>query len=101
MGESTVWTSEKIISDVLGCAPDMQIGGETQGWRLSRWRGVRDAYMGALVGALQAYVLRGQTAAPSGDIPVADVCAYRLHQAVGAVGVTPSEDRRHALGRMQ
>lgn len=208
MAESTVWTSEKIISDVLGCAPDTQIGGETQGWRLSRWRsfvgkydlpalpdpmftvhiggkpslktwvgdgwsetvsypgcvtdvpfdqptgwlvdgeldvvtlslganlldaaasrerfrrmrfafgdplGValtrqilaelyappesgREAYMGALVGALQAHVLRGPTAALVGDIPVADFSAYRLHQAVGAIRERPEE--RHSLEAM-
>ena len=205
MADSQRWTSERIISDVLGCAPDMEIGGEAEGWRLCRWRsfvgkydipalpdplftvhiggkpslktwvrdgwsetvsypgcvtdvpfdqptgwlvdgeldmvtlslgqgllaggatrerfrrmrfafanplGValtrqilaelyappeagRDAYMAALVGALQAHVLRGPIAALAGDIPVADFSAYRLHQAVGAIREHPED--RHSL----
>src|ERR1700741_3662536 len=32
------WTSEAIISDVLGRAPDAQIGSAEDGFVLSRWR---------------------------------------------------------------
>jgi AraC family transcriptional regulator len=35
---SSPWTSEAIISDVLGRAPDAQIGSASEGFTLSRWR---------------------------------------------------------------
>jgi AraC family transcriptional regulator len=38
MGGNTVWTGEAIIADALGRSPDVQIGADAEGWRLSRWR---------------------------------------------------------------
>ncbi len=38
MGAGAVWNGEAIIADALGRAPDIQIGAEAEGWRLSRWR---------------------------------------------------------------
>jgi AraC family transcriptional regulator len=38
MAEKTIWNGEAIIADALGRAPDMQLGSESDGWRLSRWR---------------------------------------------------------------
>ena len=38
MGARTVWNGEAIIADALGRAPDVQLGAESDGWRLSRWR---------------------------------------------------------------
>lgn len=38
MNDKTVWTSEAIIADALGRAPDIQLGSDKTGWRLSRWR---------------------------------------------------------------
>ncbi|HEY1447442.1 MAG TPA: AraC family transcriptional regulator [Caulobacteraceae bacterium] len=38
MGDKTVWTGEAIIADALGRAPDIQLGDDKGGWRLSRWR---------------------------------------------------------------
>lgn len=35
---TTPMSSEDIISDVLGRAPDVQLGAPGDGWRLSRWR---------------------------------------------------------------
>ena len=39
MGQAAkVLTSEPIISDTLGRAPDVELGSEADGWRLCRWR---------------------------------------------------------------
>ena len=38
MGGKTVPDNETIICDVIGRAPDLQLKGEDEGWRLSRWR---------------------------------------------------------------
>jgi AraC family transcriptional regulator len=38
MTGKTIWNSEAIIADALGRAPDMQLGSDRTGWRLSRWR---------------------------------------------------------------
>jgi AraC family transcriptional regulator len=38
MSDKTVWNSETIIADALGRAPDIQLGSDKTGWRLSRWR---------------------------------------------------------------
>jgi AraC family transcriptional regulator len=38
MGGPTVWNGEAIIADALGRAPDIQLGADSDGWRLSRWR---------------------------------------------------------------
>ena len=38
MGAQTVWNDEAIIADALGRSPDIQLGGEADGWRLCRWR---------------------------------------------------------------
>jgi AraC family transcriptional regulator len=38
MGAHAVWSGEAIIADTIGRAPDIQIGAESEGWRLSRWR---------------------------------------------------------------
>lgn len=38
MNAKTVWNSEAIIADALGRAPDVQLGSDKTGWRLSRWR---------------------------------------------------------------
>ena len=38
MSDKTVWNGEAIIADALGRAPDIQIGADSDGWRLSRWR---------------------------------------------------------------
>ena len=38
MGARSIWNNEAIIADALGRAPDVQLGAEAGGWRLSRWR---------------------------------------------------------------
>jgi len=38
MPQPTIWNDENIISDVLGRAPDVQLGSDHGRWRLSRWR---------------------------------------------------------------
>jgi len=38
MEGKTVWNGEAIIADALGRAPDVQLGADSEGWRLSRWR---------------------------------------------------------------
>jgi AraC family transcriptional regulator len=38
MNETTLWTGEAIIADALGRAPDVQLGADKDGWKLSRWR---------------------------------------------------------------
>ncbi|HEX7759721.1 MAG TPA: AraC family transcriptional regulator [Caulobacteraceae bacterium] len=38
MGDQTIWNGEAIIADALGRAPDVQLGADGDGWRLSRWR---------------------------------------------------------------
>src|ERR1700751_6114532 len=38
MDSQTVWNDETIIADALGRAPDVKLGGDSDGWRLCRWR---------------------------------------------------------------
>jgi AraC family transcriptional regulator len=38
MDGQTVWNDETIIADALGRAPDIKLGGASDGWRLCRWR---------------------------------------------------------------
>ena len=38
MDGQTVWNDETIIADALGRAPDVKLGGDSDGWRLCRWR---------------------------------------------------------------
>ena len=38
MGVQTVWNGEAIIADVIGRAPDIQLGADQDDWRLCRWR---------------------------------------------------------------
>jgi AraC family transcriptional regulator len=38
MDGQTVWNDETIIADALGRAPDVKLGGGSDGWRLCRWR---------------------------------------------------------------
>jgi len=38
MDGQTVWNDETIIADALGRAPDIKLGGDSDGWRLCRWR---------------------------------------------------------------
>ena len=38
MEGQTVWNDETIIADALGRAPDIKLGGASDGWRLCRWR---------------------------------------------------------------
>ncbi len=204
MGGPTVWNGEAIIADALGRAPDVQLGADSDGWRLSRWRqfvgsytlpplpdpifvvhiagkptvrtwdrdgwseassfpgcativpsgqstgwlvdgeldvvtlslsadsvrqgerftrmrfafsdplGValtrqvlgelyapsspeRDVYVGALVGALKAHMLRGPMSAAS-DIPTAAFSAYRLHHVMNAILQNPQGD--HSVEEM-
>ena len=44
MGAKTAWNGEDIIADVIGRAPDIQLGADKDGWRLSRWRQFVGAY---------------------------------------------------------
>jgi AraC family transcriptional regulator len=207
MGDRTIWNGEAIIADALGRAPDVQLGAESDGWRLSRWRqfvgsytlpplpdpifvvhiagkptvrtwdrdgwsetssfpgcativpsgqstgwlvdgeldvvtlsltadslrggsasdrfkrmrfafsdplGValtrqvlgelyaptspeRDVYVGALVGALKAHMLRGPLSG-AGDIPIAAFSAHRLHHVMNAVLQHPEDD--HSIEEM-
>jgi AraC family transcriptional regulator len=206
--DKTVWNGEAIIADALGRAPDVQIGADSDGWRLSRWRqfvgsytlpplpdpifvvhiagkptvrtwerdgwsesssfpgcativpsgqttgwlvdgeldvvtlsigsaalrqapavdrfkrmrfafcdplGValtrqvlgelytppspeRDVYVGALVNALQAHMLRGPIGGDAADIPTSAFSAYRLHHVMNAILQHPEDE--HSLDKM-
>jgi AraC family transcriptional regulator len=58
----------------------------------------REAYVGALVTALRAHILRGPSQAGGVDIPVAAFSAYRLHHIMNTILQNPGA--RHSLEEM-
>ncbi len=58
----------------------------------------REAYVGALVNALKAHILRGPASAKADAIPISAFSAYRLHTIMNAVQQRPEAD--HSLEAM-
>ncbi|WP_416465735.1 helix-turn-helix transcriptional regulator [Sphingomonas sp. VDB2] len=58
----------------------------------------RDIYVGAMVNALKAHMLRGPISASGDDIPTAAFSAYRLHHVMNAVQQRPQAS--HSLEEM-
>lgn len=55
----------------------------------------RDVYVGALVDALKAHMLRGPAQASAADIPTAAFSSHRIHAVLNAILARPEED--HSL----
>ncbi|HEX7871310.1 MAG TPA: AraC family transcriptional regulator [Sphingobium sp.] len=58
----------------------------------------RDIYVGAMVNALKAHILRGPSAPAQEDIPVSAFSAYRLHHIMGRIQQRPQDS--HTLEEM-
>lgn len=58
----------------------------------------REVYVGALVNALKAHILRGPTSASPLDIPTSAFSAYRLHHIMNAILQNP--EANHSLEEM-
>ncbi|WP_221793047.1 AraC family transcriptional regulator [Aquisediminimonas sediminicola] len=58
----------------------------------------RTEYIGALVNALKAHILRGTASAPVDDVPTSTFSAYRLHQIMGEIDRRPNA--HHSLENM-
>jgi AraC family transcriptional regulator len=58
----------------------------------------RDVYVGALVNALQAHMLRGPVGGDAADIPTSAFSAYRLHDVMNAILAHPEDE--HSLDAM-
>ncbi|RJF88817.1 AraC family transcriptional regulator [Oleomonas cavernae] len=82
------------FSDPLGVALTKQVLAEIYAPVSAQ----RDAYVGALVSALKAHVLRAGETANSTDIPVSAFSSYRIHKILNAILSHPEED--HSLEKL-
>ena len=81
------------FSDPLGVALTRQVLGELYAPASPE----RDVYVGALVGALRAHMLRGP-ASQAGEIPTAAFSAYRLHHVMN--GILQRPEAEHSVEEM-
>jgi AraC family transcriptional regulator len=82
------------FSDPLGVALTRQVLGELY----TPASPERDLYVGALVGALRAHMLKGPSSRPMTEIPTSDFSAHRLHQVMNAILRNPEDE--HSLEEM-
>lgn len=82
------------FSDPLGVALTRQVLAELY----APQTGERQVYVGALVNALKAHMLRGPLAANAAAFPTSDFAAYRIHHIMNAVLERPEE--AHSLEDM-
>lgn len=82
------------FSDPLGVALTRQILGELYAPR----SGERDVYVGALVDALKAHMLRGPANAGSSEIPTSAFSSYRIHTIMNAILERPEAE--HGIDEM-
>lgn len=76
------------FSDPLGVALTRQILGELYAPR----SGERDVYVGALVDALKAHMLRGPVNASTTEIPTSAFSSYRIHHIMNAILERPEAE---------
>lgn len=76
------------FSDPLGVALTRQILGELYAPR----SGERDVYVGALVDALKAHMLRGPVNAGASEIPTSAFSSYRIHTIMNAILERPEAE---------
>ena len=81
------------FSDPLGVALTRQVLGELYAPASPE----RDVYVGVLVGALRAHMLRGP-ASRAGDIPIAAFSAHRLHHVMN--GILQRPEAEHSVEEM-
>jgi AraC family transcriptional regulator len=82
------------FTDPLGVALTRQVLGELYAPQTDE----RTVYVGALVNALKAHMLRGPMAAPGAAFPTSDFSAYRIHHIMNAILSHPEAD--HSLEAM-
>ncbi|WP_157216397.1 helix-turn-helix domain-containing protein [Flavisphingomonas formosensis] len=82
------------FSDPLGVALTRQVLGELYAPQTPE----RDVYVGALVDALKAHMLRGPVSAPSAEIPTSAFSSYRIHHIMNAIQKRPEAE--HSLEEM-
>lgn len=82
------------FSDPLGVALTRQVLGELYSPQTKE----RDIYLGALVDALKAHMLRGPINANSMDIPTSAFSSYRIHHIMNSIVERP--DANHSLEEM-
>lgn len=76
------------FSDPLGVALTRQVLGELYAPRSAE----RDVYVGALVDALKAHMLRGPVNALATEIPITAFSSYRIHHIMNAILSRPEEE---------
>lgn len=82
------------FSDPLGVALTQQVLAEIYAPRTAE----RDAYVGALLTALKAHVLRSGETAAAADIPVSAFSSHRIHKILNAILSRPEDD--HSIEKL-
>ncbi|WP_237741040.1 helix-turn-helix domain-containing protein [Novosphingobium sp. B-7] len=82
------------FSDPLGAALTRQVLSELYAPQSAE----REVYIGALVNALKAHILRGANSVTAQDIPISSFSSYRIHHVMNAILQKP--EAQHSLEEM-